>query len=409
MKLLDEAGQMEEPHGRLSIGILLVQDVLVVVVLTALGGSAGATASGPLGVVLPFVAMAGLVVVGLAVGRWFLPGVVRWLAPVPQGLFIVGLAWAFGFIVASEVLHLSVELGAFIAGVILAQVPHTEELRRRTHPLVDFFLAVFFVSLGARMEGGAMATAWPAALITAAFVLLVKPGVVAVILGLLGRRRETAALTGLTLGQVSEFAFILAGLALARGLVTDGFFGYVGLVGLITIGTSAVLVPAGDAVVQRLRTTGVLGWLPGKDAEAGDAPPLPMENHVVVVGINTLGRMLVRRFVELGEPVLAVDTDATKLVGLAARSLVGDVTRTAVFEEAGIPRARLVVSALQIEDVNSLVAYRCARLGVPTSIHAFDTSMVDELLEMGVDYVMVSKSDGIRSMEEGLVRLGVLG
>lgn len=412
VKLLDRAGGLDSTHGRLSIGILLVQDILVVVVLTTLGGMGSGEGEGAgaslAGLAVALLAMGGLIVAGAAAGRWLLPRFVRWMGPAPEGLFIVGLTWAFAFILAAEALHLSVELGAFIAGVILAQVPRTAELRRRTHPLVDFFLAVFFVSLGARMDAGAMAATWPAAIAMAAFVLVVKPFLIVVILGFLGQTPRNAFLTGLTLGQISEFAFVLTGLATAAGLVPPDFFGFVGLVGLITIGASTLLVPRGPVLAASLDRRGILARLTGAATEAPPSAP-DLERHVVIIGMNTLGRMLVERFRELGEEVLAVDTDTRKLEGLAARTVTGDVTQASVFEEAGVERALLVVSALQIEDVNSLVAFRCARLGVPVSIHAFDPSLIDELLEIGADHLMVSKHDGIRLVEDGLRRLGVIG
>jgi hypothetical protein len=314
----------------------------------------------------------------------------------------------FGFILAAEALHLSIELGAFLAGVVLAQLPYNDELRRRTHPLVDFFLAVFFVSLGARMDPAAMAATWPAALAISAFVLVAKPVVIAVLLALMGQPRRASALAGLTLGQVSEFGFILTGLAVGAGLVGPDFLGLVSLVGLLTIGVSAALVPGAGAFVDRLERRGLLDLLPGAGGE-DETIAAPLARHVVVVGMNTLGRMLVRRFGDRGEDVLAVDTDASKLEGVGTRTLVGDVTIGAVIEAAGIPRAKLVVSTLQIEDVNSLLAYRCARLAVPVSIHAFDPTLVDELLEIGADHLMVSKHDGIRMVEAALRRLGVLG
>jgi len=410
VKLLDRTGDMDSTHGRLAIGILLVQDVLVVVVLTTLGGmeAGGNAAASLVGLALPLLAMGGLILLGSAVGRWILPGLVRWLGPTPEGLFIVGLAWAFGFILAAESLHLSVELGAFVAGVILAQVPHVDELRRRTHPLVNLFLAVFFVSLGASIDTASMAATWPAALAVSAFVLFVKPILIATILGALGQPPRTAFLAGLTLGQVSEFAFILAGLAAASGMVPPDFFGFVGLVGLLTIGASAVLVPAGPGLWRWLEASRI-------PTRFGDARPTvqaagpTLEGHVVVIGMNTLGRRLVERFTGLGETVLAIDTDAAKLAALPVRTIAGDVTRFSVFEEGGIPHAKLVVSALQIEDVNSLVVYRCDRLGVPVSAHAFDPSLIDELLEIGADHLMVSNHDGLRSVEEGLRRLGAMG
>lgn len=412
VKLLDRAGNMESTHGQLAVGILLVQDVLVVVVLTAvggLGGAEGAAGASPVrDLLVAFGAMGALVLVGAAAARWPLRRVVPWLSQSPDALFIVGIAWAFGFIVAAETLHLPVELGAFIAGVILAQVPYTEPLRRSTHPLADFFLAVFFVTLGARIETASMVADWPAALAISVFVLTVKPLLITLILGVLGQQPRVALLAGLTLGQISEFAFILAGLAMAAGLVEEAYLGFVGLVGLITIGASAVLVPLAPRLATWLDRRDLLSKLPGPAADA-EPSSRPLEGHVVIVGMNTLGRILVERFTGLGERVLAIDTDPHKLEGAACSTLAGDVTLPSVFAEAGIPHAKLVASTLQIEDVNSLVAFRCNRLGVPVSIHAFDPSLIDELLEMGADHLMVSKHDGIRSVEDGFRRLGVIG
>jgi Kef-type K+ transport system membrane component KefB len=416
IKLLDRGGDLTSLHGRLAVGILLVQDVLVAVVLTVLGslGSGGAAGVNPWsGLAVSLVGIAGLSLVGAAAARWVLPGLMRWLSETPEGLFVAALAWVFAFILAAETVQVSIELGAFIAGVVLAQLPYNEELRRRTHPLVDFFLAVFFVSLGARMEPAAMAAQWPAALTLSLFVLLGKPALLAVLLGVGGQTPRTSFLAGLTLGQISEFAFIMSALAATAGLVDEGFFGFVAMVGFLTIGVSAVAVPRGPALFRALARAGLGRFLPTRGA--GRAGPDEEESdewsgHVVVVGMNHLGRTLVRRFLALGEEVVAVDTDAGKLAGLeGAGTFLGDMTALAVMEETGVPRAKLVVSALQIEDVNSLLAYRCRRMGVPVSIHAFDGSMVEELLEIGADHLMISKLDGIRPMKEAFRRLGVMG
>ncbi|HSR43186.1 MAG TPA: cation:proton antiporter, partial [Longimicrobiales bacterium] len=411
VKLLDRADDLDRLHGRLAVGVLLVQDVLVAVVLTLLGPLAegpGGGASVPAAVGGALAGIAGLALVGGALGRWLLPPFLRWLRGPPETLFVVALTWVFGFILAAEALHVSVEMGAFVAGVVLAQLPHSDQLRRRTHPLVDFFLAVFFVALGAGMDPAAMAASWPRAVAVAVFVLVGKPLVVAVLVGLQGTSTRVSFLAGLTLGQISEFAFILAGLAAGVGLVGPDFYGFVGLVGLLTISASTVLVPLGPALLGGLERTGLLRLLPGSDA--GEAPPEPaLREHVVIVGMNTLGRMLVERFAARGERVLAVDTDGAKLRGLAVATLAGDISATSVQEDAGLAQARLVVSALQIEDANSLLAFRCRALGVPVSIHAFDPSLVEELLELGADHLMVSKQDGIGDMEEGLRALGVLG
>ena len=119
------------------------------------------------------------------------------------------------------------------------------------------------------------------------------------------------------------------------------------------------------------------------------------EAHIIVIGMNALGRQIVRRLVQRGETVLAIDTDPQKLRGLAgANTLIGNVEYDSVVEEIGLRRARMVISALQIEDANNLLAYRCRAARVPCAVHAFDDSVVGGLLDLNVNYLMMPAIDG---------------
>lgn len=410
VKLLDRSGELGERHGRLSIGILLVQDVLVAVALTlvsGLGTGAGEASSVWTGLGQAFLGIVVLVAAAAAAVRWALPRILGWLAESGEGLFIVSLTWCFAFIMAAEAFHVSIELGAFVAGIAIAQLPYQDELRRRVHPLVNFFLAVFFVSLGAGMELRPPPGTWAAVAALGAFVIVGKPVLTALILGGLRQPGRTSVLTGVTLGQISEFSFVLLALAAGAGLVGAEIVSLVGLLGLVTFGASALLVPRGRPLADWLERRSLLGAFGGRDRTA--AAPAPASGHIVVVGMNGLGRRIVHAFAERGERVVAVDTDPDKLGGLPAEGVFGNIDNRGVLEEAGVERARLVVSALQIESVNNLLAYRCRELGVPVSIHAFDPGAADDLLQIGVDHLMMSKLDGVRPMEAELASRGVLG
>jgi Trk K+ transport system NAD-binding subunit len=128
----------------------------------------------------------------------------------------------------------------------------------------------------------------------------------------------------------------------------------------------------------------------------------------VVIGLNALGKRLVDTLLARGENVLAIDTDARKLAGLRCRTLLGSIDYPSVLEEANLVEAKLVVSALQIEETNNLLAYRCKQLGVPCSIHAFDRSVIRELRQIGANHLMVPNNNGIRRMIEELTDRGVL-
>ena len=412
VKLIDRAGELDSLHGRLAIGILLVEDVVVALVLTlvvGLSGDGSESGTGAIarGLTTAFVGLAALTAVAAAAVRWALPRLFRWLSTSAEALFVASITWAFGFILAAEAFHLSIELGAFVAGVALAQLPMADELTRRVHPLVDFFLAIFFVALGAGMDFGAALEYLPAALVLSALVLIAGPILVAFILTRLGYSGRTAFLASVTLSQVSEFAFILLGVGVAGGLVDGDLVSLVGLVGLITISASSIAAPRAAQLYAWLeRRRRIPPWL--RRAGHAEEPAASQSGHIVVVGMNTLGRDIVDRLAERGERVVAVDTDRRKLRGLRASPVVGTIDDPAVLENAGIERAKLVVSALQIDDVNSMLVYRCAQLNVPVSVHAHDPSFAHQLLEIGADHLMVSKLDGIPQMQAELRRIGVL-
>lgn len=412
VKLLDQADALDERYGRLSIGVLLVQDVAVALVLTLVSGLAGGAgegvASAGRGLAGALAGLAVLVAAAAAAVRWGLPELVEWLSDAPDGLFVASLAWCLGFILAAEALHLSVELGAFVAGVALAQLPQAHELARRVRPLVDFFVAVFFVALGAGLDLGAGVRHWAPALVLSGFVLVGKPLIVGGLLGRMGHTDRSALLAGLTLGQISEFAFVLLGTAVAAGLVPQDLLSLVGLVGLVTIGGSAAVAPLGERLYGALRGGALLGVF-GRPAASGEGAAGERTGHVVVVGMNALGRTLVQGLAERGEAVVAVDTDREKLAGLDAEAVVGDVSQPSVLEQAGIPGAKLVVTALRIQDANSLLAHRCRRLGVPVSVNAFDPSVRGELDAIGVDHVMDPKHEAVREFTDRLRATGVLG
>jgi Kef-type K+ transport system membrane component KefB len=412
VKLLDQKHEANSLHGRIAIGILLVQDVVVIVALTFLSGLDPGRAGDPLGMLRGLLAslagMAVLVVVALVAARRLLPRVMGWASRSFDVLFIWSLFWCFLFVAAAETMGLSVEIGAFLAGISLAQLPYNHELRRRVHPLMNFFMAVFFVSLGAHMELGAALEHWGAVLAFSAFVVVGKWLLVTASLARAGQEEPVAFRTGVSLAQISEFSFIFAALGLASGYIDRPVLSILGAVGLLTIGGSSYLILADRRLYERARAAGLLRPFRARPEEVR-AAGAETGGHVVVVGMNALGRRIVRGLADRGEEVVAIDSDPRKLAGLPAHQVLGNADHLAVLEEAGFTRAKLLVSALQIEDANNLLAFRGRTAGVRTSIHAFDQAVMDELRENGADELIVSKSAGTDRLGRILHRMGVTG
>jgi Kef-type K+ transport system membrane component KefB len=412
VKLLDQKKEMDELYGRIAVGIFLVQDLVVIVVLTFVAGLGDPEALEVRamlgGIARAFGGMAVLLVVVLLSARYLLPRLFDWLGNrEQQARFVWALCWCFLLVLGAEVLELSLEIGAFLAGISLAQLRFNHDLQRRVHPLMNFFIAVFFVSLGIQMELGAAAAQWPSAVALSLFVLIGNPFIFMLIIARMGYSERTSFLTSVTVAQISEFSFIFAAMGLGAGLIDASILSLIAVIGLVTIALSAYMILYNHWLYGRVAKLGLLRIFRAKQEEETE-PDERLRDHMIVVGMNSLGQQIVRELLRRDETVLAIDTDEAKLADLPCPTIVGNVEYLSVLDEANLKEAKLLISALQIEDTNNLLAYQARKLGVPSSIHAFDRSVVDELQRIGVKHLMLSKNTGIRQIARELQAQGLL-
>ncbi len=425
VKQLESRGELDRAFGRISVGILLVQDLVVVIVLTVLAGlssatgsdasAAGAVSLGPVAIVLSllraFGLMAALLAATLLCARFVLPPIFGRIDRSPGAAMVAALAWCFVLVEAAALMGLSVEIGAFLAGIGLGGLPHRNDLRRRVKPLMGFFIAVFFASLGSRIDLGDLADRWPLALGLTLLVLVVKPPVFRLLTGLMGTDRRTGVDVSITLAQISEFSLILGAAAIAvPGLLTADDVAAIGMLGpvaLVTIIVSVVAMSFRESIHRRLGTPPEAPG-PEEDAKAARHVPTP-SGHVVVVGMNPLGRGIVHGLAARGQTVVAVDTDARKLAGLPSARVLGDVEHAEARDEAGMAAARLVVCALRIESANRMLALRCRELGVPVVLHAFDRSLRPEFERLGPAAIIDSKAGADLQVDAMLAAAGIPG
>ena len=246
------------------------------------------------------------------------------------------------------------------------------------------------------MDISVLGEVWKYALGLSIFVIIAKPLIVFIILSRLRYSEYTAFQAATASGQVSEFAFILLGLGAGAGLIEGRVVSLGGMVGILTIAISSYLILYSDPLYGAFQKLGALKFFKAKQ-EPDTEEQHSYEGHVIVVGMNALGREVVKQLSARGETVLAIDTDPRKLEGLnCAETLIGSVEYESAVEEIGLSRARLVISALQIEDTNHLLAYRCRSAGVPCAIHAFDISVVEDLLDLDTAYMFMPAFDAVR-------------
>jgi Kef-type K+ transport system membrane component KefB len=307
VKLLSDKRELDQLHGRIAVGFLVVQDivvVLVMIVLSAFGGGPGESLASEVALVL---AKGGAFLGGLFVfARYLLPPALNWAARSQELLSLFAVAWATALAAVSEHLGFSVEVGAFLAGVAVASTPYRDAAGARLVGLRDFLLLFFFLDLGARLEFSDAATQLGNAAVLSLFVLVGNPLIVLVIMGAMRYPARVSFLAGLTVAQISEFSLILATLGLALGHIDDSTVALITVVGLVTIGLSTYMILYSHQLFDRLAP--VL-----RRFEARTTRPLPEDvgggYDVIVYGLGRYGSHVVAALRRAGQRVLAVDFD----------------------------------------------------------------------------------------------------
>lgn len=238
VKLLSDKKEIDSLHGQIAIGFLIVQDIaaiLALVALTTFGSPAGTEESVFMSSVI--IAAKGLGMLGVIalLMKYVLKRLTRYLAHSMELLTLFAIGWAVFLGVGSEVLGFSKEVGAFLAGISLASTDFRDSISVRLISLRDFLLLFFFVDLGARLDWSAVGSQLGSAALFSIFVLIGNPVIVLIIMGIMGYRRRTAFLAGLTVAQISEFSLIVAALGLNLGHISMETMGLITLVGVVTI------------------------------------------------------------------------------------------------------------------------------------------------------------------------------
>ena len=416
VKVLDQKGELDSLYGRIAVGIFLVQDLVVIVMLTVLTGL-GTAESMSLGAIAgslawAFVGMGALLAVALLAARYVLPRPMAWAARSSWALVVWSLTLCFGFVALADAFGLSREIGAFLAGLSLAQLHASEDLRRRVHPLMNFFVAVFFVTLGPQMQFGAAAEHWLAAVVLSLFVLIGNPFIFMCIIARFGYSERTSFKTSVTVAQISEFSFVLAAMGLTAGLIDRSVLSLIAIVGLVTIVASVYMILYSDKLYELAHRAGLLTLFrapaSGEAEEAAEAARPRLQGHIIVVGMNALGRQLAEALHAQGETVLALDTDPGKLAPLPCRTLPGDVSYVTVLDEAALSRAKLAITALKIHEANELFAFRCRQAGVPVVVHAFDRQLSEPWRDLAPTTLIDPKTAADQRLQQQLRELGVL-
>lgn len=358
VKLLSDKQETESLQGRLTLGILIVQDLVVVLAMITLSAVSGAVTIHPAMQTLLIMAKGMALLVGIwAATVWVLPRVLPILSRSTELLVLFGIAWALALALLGDALGFGKAVGAFLAGISLASTTYREILGTKLMSLRDFLLLFFFIELGSQLDIGSLGTQVITSLVLAGFVLLVKPVLVMLIMFWMGYRKRTGLMTGLYLAQISEFSLILMAMGASAGHLRSDMVGVVTFVGLITIGVSSYLIQHAQGCYDRLAP--FLTVFDRKRQHREDAAILAEgpDADIILFGIGAYGSNIAEHLQARGRSVLGVDFDPQAVMAWSTRgwrAVFGDAEDPDFAATLPLAHTRWVVSA--IRDPRSNVA-----------------------------------------------------
>ncbi|HEY3330596.1 MAG TPA: cation:proton antiporter [Capsulimonadaceae bacterium] len=356
VKLLSDKQETESLQGRLTLGVLIVQDLVVVLAMIALSAVSGTVTTHPVLHALLIVANGAAFLGGVwAVTVFVLPRILPFLSRSTELLVLISIAWALILALLGELMGFGKEVGAFLAGISLASTPYRDILAAKLASLRDFLLLFFFIEMGSQLDVSSMGAQIGQSLVLIAFVLFVKPGLVTVIMTRMGYRPRTGFMVGLYLAQISEFSLILMAMGAAAGHVVGGTVGVVTLVGLVTIGLSSYLIEHSQRIYDR--SAPFLSSLDRSPRHREDDAAGGEQGHadIILVGIGPYGSNIAENLQARGRSVLGVDFDPQAVGAWTGRgwsAVFGDVQDPDFAATLPLLTARWVVSAVRDQQSN---------------------------------------------------------
>lgn len=415
VKLLSDKREVDSLHGRIAVGFLIVQDLVVVLammVLSAVGvGAPDGDESGEwsrIGLVIAY-GCTMLVLVALFIRYVATPLMAR-IAHSPELLVTFAIAWAALLAALGSHLGLSKELGGLLAGVSLASTPFREAIVARLASMRDFLLLFFFIALGSRLDLSLLTAQVPAALVLSLFVLIGNPLIVMVIMGYMGYRKRTGFLAGLTVAQISEFSLVFMAMGMSIGHVLPEALGLVTLVGLITISLSVYMITYSHTLYRVMEP--MLGVferrIPMREAAADQQADARTTYDVILFGLGRYGAAVARQLAAHDSRLLGVDFNPDelrrwKLAGYD--TIYGDASDEESLAALPLHSAGWVVSTLPQHDVG--LTHDDPRLILLSSLrrHGFtgkvaiatqNENEVEMLRQRGADLVFLPFQDAAR-------------
>lgn len=397
VKMLLEKRELASLHGKLSIGILLIEDLVAIVVLMFI--SVGESALG-LGLQqsLPIITLVlkaiGLFILTFLLSRFVLERVFDAVAKSVELLFLTAITWCFVFTTLAVVSGFSVVIGAFLAGVALASSPYHLQIQGKIKPLRDFFLTLFFVYLGLQANILDVLGYWPIIIAFTIFAIAVKPLLYMFLLGAFGFRKHTIFQTGLNLSQVSEFSLVVLLVGVQAGLASQESLSVMAAVAIFSIILSSIFISNSKKIYNIFKEFVVIFEHHSKIHLFETRQIEELDDHVVVIGAHQVGGPVVNYLHREKIPVIVLDFNPHIVQAYRDRGIniiYGDAGDPEILEGLQLGKSKLIISTANDLTDNEMIILEAKKRKSQATIvvRASDKEHAAVLTDLGADYVIL--------------------
>jgi CPA2 family monovalent cation:H+ antiporter-2 len=416
LKSLQQRSEIDAPHGRGSLGILIFQDLMVVpltLLVPLLAGDVAMDGS-PLALIAKAVGVVAAVFVG---ARWVVPWILHEVARLgsPDVFLIAVLVIGFGVAAAAGHIGLSMALGGFVAGLVISESEYSHQVLGNVIPFRDVLLSFFFVSVGMLLDVSFLTSYWWILILATPLVIIGKAALGSVAILALRFPLRTSLLTGISLAQVGEFAFVLAAVGAQEGVlqpdVRQGFLA----VSVLSMAATPMLIASKERIADAILKLPMPDALRNGGRAEAEAHAEPLRDHLVIIGFGLNGRNLARvaRGSQIPYTILELNPRSVQSAQETGEPMLfGDATNVSVLEQAGVPYARVVVVVISDPLATRRIVALVRRLSPDTHIIARTryVSEVPLLLELGASDVVPEEFETaveifVRTLQHYLVPL----
>ncbi len=407
VKLFNDKKETTRLYAQIAIGVLLLQDLVATVAKIAL--AAKSTSGSVVTVELLAIRGSCLMLILFLAGKYIVPSLTKILEGNKELLLIFALAWGLGFATLFEISGFSIETGALFAGVSLASLPYSGEMASRLKPLRDFFIVIFFITLGQAMTPGKLPSVFGIAVAFSLVVLILKPLVVLVSMGVMGYTKRASFKSAISMSQISEFSLVFIAAALSIGVVSERASSAITLTALITFALSTYLIKYDNAIYSRIEERLRLFERKVTKLEQHDARA---HYPVVLFGYQKGGHEFVRTFKNMGRRFIVVDYNPEAIETLERQHvnyLYGDATDPELIEELNLDKAHMVISTMSDFETNKFIAHWLSNKN-PKAVFicsADSAEHASELYAEDASYVMLPHFIGSEKISAFIKRKGI--